>query len=194
MERIDAAPLATRVGARVDPVWLARAAVATLRALARVHEASDERGALDVVHGDVSPANILVHEDASRAVMVDFGLARWRDASPDARGEGVAFGGTLLYAAPEVARGERIDARADLFSMALSFFHVASGASPRRVALPTPALLVDAGERSVDSWLRDARSSIALDPDLERALVACASFDPARRPASAREALVRAAC
>jgi serine/threonine protein kinase len=199
MKHIEWPTLATRIGAHADAHLLARAAVASLRSLVAIHEARDDDGALDVVHGDVSPANILVDDEGLQGVMVDFGHSRWRDATHDARADSGTFGGTLLYTAPELARGDAIDARSDLFSWALSFLHAASGVAPRATELPSPALLVDAGERSLDSWAREASRVFALVDDesadhreLARALVACASFVPAARPASAREALVRA--
>ena len=192
MRRVEGKTLATWIEKPTDAAWTARAALATLRALMAVHEATDPRGPLGVVHADVSPTNVLVHDDASRAVLVDFELAQWRDARASSPGERGTFGGTLLYAAPELARGERIDARADLFSAALSILHAACGAAPRSRDLAVAALLVDAGERAVDTWARAAARARPLGSSLERALVACAAFDRDARPASAREALARA--
>lgn len=152
---------------------------ACFAALAQVHDADDERGALGIVHGDVTPGNVLV--DASRAALVDFGLAIGRDwpPSPDTG----SFRGTFRFAAPEGARGEPLDARSDLFSMAASLLAVATGTEARESAHPA-ALLVEAGSVPLDGLLSRARAS--LDPRIVEVLASCAAFERTERPESAR--------
>src|SRR5262252_4601636 len=58
--------------------WLGSATRAAFGALAAVHEAADDEGPLAIVHGDVSPANVAVADDASEAWLLDFGLASGR--------------------------------------------------------------------------------------------------------------------
>jgi len=168
MERIAWPTLASR--ARVDPAaprdagWLERAAAAAFAALARLHAAG-------VIHGDVSPDNVLVADDGSRAVLVDLGLALAPSMPPLPAGP---FRGTLLYAAPEVARGEAHDARADLFAMAASLLHVWSGEPPRPQGTDA-AMLLAAGETGIDAWAE--RAAQGLPPATARLLVARCSFD-----------------
>src|SRR5262249_39400354 len=80
------------------------------------HARSDRRGA-HLVHGDVTPHNVLLSPDG-HALVADFGLARFapRDAA-----------GTRRYQAPEQARGEPFDGRADLYALALILCEVATG-------------------------------------------------------------------
>src|SRR5262245_12247929 len=67
-----------------------------------------------LVHRDIKPANILLENGVERVKITDFGLARAVDDASLTR-SGV-ISGTPLYMAPEQARGEAVDHRADLFS------------------------------------------------------------------------------
>jgi len=168
LERVRGEPLAARIGG-VDAAWMALAASAAFGALAQVHAAG-------VVHGDLSPDNVMLSADARRATLLDFGLALWPGAPPMPAGP---FRGTLLYAAPEVARGEIPDARSDSFALAASLLHVASGEPPRR-ADTQAAMLLSAGEQPIEPWAR--RAAAALPPALAAALVACCAFERDARP------------
>src|SRR5206468_12673775 len=85
-------------------------------ALAYVHARVNKSGAR-LVHGDLTPRNILFSTDG-HALLADFGLARFA-------GRGRA--GTVRYQAPEQARGEAFDARADLYALALVLSEAVTG-------------------------------------------------------------------
>jgi serine/threonine protein kinase len=126
-------------------------------ALAAIH-------ARGVVHGDVSPSNVIVGE--SRAWLVDFGSAM-----------------TVGFAAPERARGEAFDERADVFSMAATIVSCASGKPAREFGvMPPGAQLVHAGENPL------SEAFIALAP---AALRDCLAFDRDMRPKGAAAVLTR---
>jgi serine/threonine protein kinase len=149
--------------------------------LAELHAAADPGGVpLDVVHGDLSPDNVFVADDGSDAILADFGLACWRGGGPPESG---AFRGTLLYAAPEVARGDPFDGRADSFALAASLLHVATGIALREESETQAVTLVNAGTRPLDAshpWR--ALAPRLFNPELAEMLLACLAFDPRDRP------------
>jgi serine/threonine protein kinase len=81
-----------------------------------------------LVHRDVKPANILLENGVERVKITDFGLAR---AANDVRitQTGVIVG-TPQYMAPEQARGEAVDHRADLFSLGSVLYFMCTGQAP----------------------------------------------------------------
>jgi len=186
MERIVFPTLAGRLEeagpAPLDRSWIARASRAAFAALAELHEATDEHGPLRIVHADLSPANLAVDDAAARAVILDLGLACWRDSAP----RDGAFRGTVGYCAPEVARGETPTIASDLFALAATLVHGATGAVPRDGSL-LAAVLAVAAERPL---LEDPRVAGA---DLDRAILDCLAHDAASRPSSARAVLARLA-
>jgi serine/threonine protein kinase len=174
VERIRMPTLAERIErGPIDPAWVARAADAVLRALAALHEATDDLGPLAIVHADPSPSNLAIDDAGDRAVLLDLDLAWWRESSPPADG---AFRGTIAYVAPEVARGERPTVKSDLFSVGASLLHALTGVRPRP-GDSFPALLALAAEEPISV-------PVHAPPAVRR----CLAFDPALRPASAKEA------
>ncbi len=85
-----------------------------------------------LVHRDIKPANILLENGVERVKITDFGLAR---AVDDARvtQSGVVTG-TPQYMAPEQARGESVDHRADLFSLGGVMYAMCTGYAPFRAS------------------------------------------------------------
>ncbi|MBQ6391649.1 MAG: serine/threonine protein kinase [Eggerthellaceae bacterium] len=90
-------------------------------ALSAAHEAG-------VLHLDIKPDNILINAQGQVKV-TDFGLATLADAS----GGGKAGGGTIGYMPPEQIRREKLDARADEWSLASVTYEMLTGSNPFRV-------------------------------------------------------------
>jgi eukaryotic-like serine/threonine-protein kinase len=83
-----------------------------------------------LVHRDIKPANIMLENGVERVKITDFGLARAVDDSSITQ-NGVLTG-TPQYMAPEQARGEAVDQRADLFSLGSTLYAMCTGRSPFR--------------------------------------------------------------
>jgi serine/threonine protein kinase len=97
----------------------------TLGGLHAAHELTDYDGsALSVVHRDASPHNVFVTYEGQTKV-VDFGIAKAATRSADTR-TGV-LKGKISYMAPEQARCESVDRRADVFSIGVILWEMLSG-------------------------------------------------------------------
>ena len=91
--------------------------------LSYAHTLTDEHGhPFEIVHCDVSPGNVVI-SFRGLAKVVDFGIARATIALREE--DGVA--GKYNYMAPEQVRGDRVDARADLFSLGAILWELTSG-------------------------------------------------------------------
>jgi len=99
--------------------------------------ALDYAHAHGVIHRDLKPANFLLHADG-RLVLADFGIARIMDEQT--QGSTLTGVGTLLgtpeYMAPEMARGEQIDYRADIYELGIVLFQMLAGYVPFSGATP----------------------------------------------------------
>ncbi len=81
-----------------------------------------------IVHRDIKPQNIMILRDGTVKVM-DFGIARVMEAKDITQTKGAAFG-TVHYIAPEQARGENIDGRADIYSVGVMLYEMLTGRLP----------------------------------------------------------------
>jgi serine/threonine protein kinase len=83
-----------------------------------------------IIHRDVKPANLGISAHGVLKV-TDFGLAKSHAADKSLTGEGFVVG-TADYIAPEQARGESVDERADVYALGCTLFHLLTGRPPFR--------------------------------------------------------------
>ena len=169
-----AALLARRGRLRPGEVVTALAPVAA--ALAHAHE----RG---VVHGDLSPGNVVFTAEG-RPVLTDLGVAR-------VLGEEAAREVTPAYVDPTVARGGAPGPASDVFGVAAAAFHALTGVAPWNAATPADTLRVAA-----EGVLPDlAELAPGAPPDLLAVIARGLSTDPHDRGSAAAFALdLRHAC
>ncbi len=103
--------------------------VETLRAVLSALEYAHTRG---VVHRDVKAENVLF-DDTEQPLLADFGIALRRGFGPRVTAAGLAVGSTA-YMAPEQARGEDVDGRADLYSLGVLAWEMLTGHLPFQAA------------------------------------------------------------
>ncbi|MFC4554951.1 protein kinase domain-containing protein [Georgenia faecalis] len=82
-----------------------------------------------VVHRDIKPANIMVTPGGTIKI-VDFGIALVRDDPSTTEPHTHTILGTAQYLSPEQVRGERVDARSDLYSAGCLFYELLTGRPP----------------------------------------------------------------
>jgi beta-lactam-binding protein with PASTA domain/tRNA A-37 threonylcarbamoyl transferase component Bud32 len=82
-----------------------------------------------IVHRDIKPGNVMITRDGSVKVM-DFGIARAIAQSTATVTQTAAVMGTAQYLSPEQARGEKVDARSDLYSAGVVLYELLTGQPP----------------------------------------------------------------
>jgi serine/threonine protein kinase len=167
------------------PEEVARILVEVLDVLAAAHD----RG---IVHRDIKPENVFLLTDG-RIKVLDFGIARIRQAQTESGTQLGAVMGTPAYMPPEQARGrwDEVDARSDLWSVGATGFAAMAGRPVRSAATTNEELLQAMTEPPppLHSVKPDAPPMVC--DVIDRAL----SFDKAARWSDARamQAALRAA-
>jgi len=151
----------------------------------QIASALDAAHELGLVHRDVKPSNVLVVEDgrqsAIRAYLTDFGLSKLVVEST-----GGTVGrplGSVHYMSPEQIRGERVDRRADVYSLGCLLFECLTGEVP----FPGDSEVAVLYAHLESPPPRASDRGPALPPAIDDVLASALAKSPAARPAGALE-------
>jgi len=135
-----------------------------------------------VIHRDLKPQNIMMDRSGKITVM-DFGIAR--STAPGGMTHTGALIGTPEYMSPEQAKGEKLDARSDIFSVGIIFYELLTGDTPYKADTSMASLYKRTREK--------VPPPIELVPETPKPLnaiaVRCLEIDKEKRYASVTEIL-----
>jgi len=138
-EFIDGENLAQHLRRRgnLPPNEAIRLTIQALHGLDAIHRAG-------VVHRDISPENLMVTNDDRQVKIIDLGVAKGDEGDPTMTATGM-FVGKLRYASPEhlglLRPDERIDGRADLYSLGIVLYEMLTGRPPFEATSPHQYLM-----------------------------------------------------
>jgi hypothetical protein len=144
-----------------------------------------------VIHRDLKPANIFLttHGDETDFVKIlDFGLVKnVAEKGEDLTQTGM-FMGSPKYMAPEQIRGNRVDARTDIYALGIILYEMLTGKVP--FDRPNSVNILMAHVQEAPPSMRQMNPSLTVTRALEETVAACMEKDPARRLRSMDEVLI----
>jgi eukaryotic-like serine/threonine-protein kinase len=163
-----------------------------LKVAGEVAEGLAAAHAKGLIHRDIKPANVWIEGDPEsgdlaqhvrRCKILDFGLARCAEVADAHLTASGAILGTPAYMAPEQACGDKVDYRADLFSLGVMLYRMTTGKAPFEG--PTVMGILYAIVNVTPPPARSLNPN--LPPELSDLIGRLMSKDPAQRPQSAAE-------
>lgn len=160
------------------PILVAHIGAAVARGLHYAHRLTENGSPLGLVHRDVTPHNVLLSFNGE-VKLTDFGIAKASDkmTSPG------RLKGKLAYMAPEQSRGERVDARTDVFALGIVLWEMLTGG--RLFEGDSDMALLQAVRRSVIPPV--ARVNPDVPPDLDSVVMKALARKPELRHQTARD-------
>lgn len=106
-----------------------------IRIVKDVASALDFVGKKGIVHRDVKPENIMIHQSDNRVILMDFGIAHGDDVTQGMTQTGKAIG-TPHFMSPEQTKGLKVDHRSDIYSLGVVLFQLLASHLPLMQTLP----------------------------------------------------------
>lgn len=164
-----------RQGRKILPERALELAQGVLDALDYSHRAG-------IIHRDIKPANVML-TPAGQVKVMDFGIARAVADTSATMTQTAAVIGTAQYLSPEQARGEKVDARSDLYSTGCLLFELLTGRPPFVGDSPVSVAYQHVREEPVPPSQLDP----VISPSIDAVVLKALAKDPAHRYQSARE-------
>jgi len=161
--------------------WVGRA-VEGMEYIRQVLSALEYAHARDVIHRDIKPSNIMITAEG-QAKLLDFGMA-FKTADHSVTRPGFILG-SLHYMSPEQVRGERVDARSDLYSVGVTLYEIVTGRCPFDGS--TEYEVMTGHLQQMPKWPSDVNAAIPYS--LSVTLLKAMAKDPAERFQNATEFL-----
>ncbi|MBY0550315.1 MAG: serine/threonine protein kinase [Candidatus Obscuribacterales bacterium] len=139
-----------------------------------------------VLHRDLKPANIMLEDDNPECPkLVDFGLAKVLEAEAYDKQATTTVGiaGSPAYMSPEQCRGESLDARSDIYSLAVIMFEALTGKRPFDGETELAVMAMHLND------IPTFPSKEALPEEIQAIILKCLSKDPLNRLQTARDLL-----
>jgi len=135
-----------------------------------------------IIHRDVKPANIMISKTGAVKVM-DFGIARALADTGNPMTQTAAVIGTAQYLSPEQARGEKVDARSDVYSLGCVLYEMLTGEPPFVGDSPVAVAYQHVREDPVPPSQRYA----GISPELDAVVLKALAKNPENRYQTAAE-------
>src|SRR5256714_1264188 len=188
-EFIDGETLRQRIGLAMKLVAILEIAIQTASALSAAHSAG-------IIHRDIKPENIMIRRDGYLKVL-DFGLAKLTGPTGSTTdteaptkamvntGAGTVMG-TANYMSPEQAKGTRVDARTDLWSLGAVLYEMVTGQAPFIGETPTEtiSLILQKEPAPLTRYAHD------VPPELERIVTKTLTKNREERYQTAKDLLI----
>jgi serine/threonine protein kinase/lipopolysaccharide biosynthesis regulator YciM len=148
----------------------------------QIAAALDAAHTAGVVHRDLKPQNVMSDKDG-RVYVMDFGIAR----SLESQGmtQTGALMGTPEYMSPEQAKGEKVDARSDLFALGIIFYEALTGISPFKAETAMAMMFKRTQEKATPLVQLD----LGVPGVISDIVAKCLEIKPAERYQTAREVI-----
>ncbi len=135
-----------------------------------------------LIHRDIKPANVWLEDPKGKVKILDFGLAHAVTGNDNLTQSGALIG-TPAYMAPEQGKGQKIDYRADLFSLGCVLYRMVTGEMAFKGSDTISILYALASETPIAPHVINP----AINAEVSELVMALLEKTPEKRPASAQE-------